>query len=96
MAKQPALNLVLERFPATLELAVTAMAFATLLGIPLGIIAAIKRDGFIDRLTMMLAVLGQSVPNFWLGMMLILIFASLLHWLPSSGRGTWQHLLMPA
>lgn len=94
--KQPALNLVLERFPATLELAVTAMAFATLLGIPLGIIAAIKRDGFIDRLTMMLAVLGQSVPNFWLGMMLILIFASLLHWLPSSGRGTWQHLLMPA
>ncbi len=94
--KQPAMNLVLERFPATVELAALAMVMATVLGVPMGIFAAIKRDGVIDRLTMMLAVLGQSIPNFWMGMMLILLFASLLHWLPSSGRGSWQHILMPA
>ncbi len=94
--KQPALNLILERFPATLTLTAVSLALAVLAGLPLGIIAAVRKDGTIDRVTMLVAVFGQSIPNFWLGLMLILTFAVTLHWLPSSGQGTWQHVVMPA
>ena len=72
------------------------MVIAILLAIPLGIVSAIKRNSLVDRLAMLLAVVGQSVPNFWLGIMLIFLFAVTLHWLPSSGKGSWRHILMPA
>lgn len=94
--KQPALDLVLERLPATLELTALAMLIAIVVAIPLGILAAIHKDSLIDRLSMMLAVIGQSAPNFWIGIILIYVFAVYLQWLPSSGRGTWKHLIMPA
>ena len=83
---QPALGLVLERLPATLELAVGALLLSILIAVPLGIAAAVRRGSSIDWLASMLAVAGQSMPIFLLGLLLILIFAVNLHWLPSSGR----------
>ncbi len=83
----PALQLVLERMPATLELAVFATLLALLLGIPLGLWAALKPGSVIDRTIMSVSILGFSLPTFWLGLMLIVVFAVQLGWLPASGRG---------
>ena len=94
--KQPAIDLVLGRLPATLELSALAMLIATAVAIPLGILAAVRKDSIFDRLSMVLAVVGQSAPNFWIGIILIFVFAVYLRWLPSSGRGTWMHVIMPA
>ncbi len=93
--RQPALPLLLERLPATLKLAGVAMAFALVIGIPIGILAAVKRDSFFDAAGMATALVGQSVPSFWMGLMLIFIFAVGLRWLPPSGTGSWQHLVLP-
>lgn len=93
---QPALGLVLERFPATIELAAGALLIAILVGIPLGIISAIKRNSIVDTLAMVLSMLGQSVPVFWLGIMLILLFAVRWQIFPPFGRGGLNHLLLPA
>lgn len=90
-----ALDVVMERVPHTLLLGGTALAFALLLGIPLGIAAAVRRNSAIDRFTMGFAVLGFSLPNFFLGILMIFGFAMTLRWLPSSGSGTWQHMVMP-
>jgi ABC-type dipeptide/oligopeptide/nickel transport system permease component len=92
----PALPLIAERLPATLQLTVTAMLAAILLAIPLGVISATHRGSPIDLLTMTVALVGQAVPNFWLSIMAILLFAVTLGWLPTSGRGTWLHVVMPA
>ena len=92
----PALPLIAERLPATFQLTVTAMVVAILLAIPLGIISATHRGTPIDLLTMTIALVGQAVPNFWLSIMAILLFAVTLGWLPTSGRGTWLHVVMPA
>ena len=92
----PALPLIAERLPATFQLTVTAMLVAILLAIPLGVISATHRGSPIDLLTMTVALVGQAVPNFWLAIMAILLFAVTLGWLPSSGRGTWLHVVMPA
>lgn len=89
-------ELVMERMPATLQLTFTALLISIIIALPVGIIAAVKRDTWIDRTVMIGAMWGQSVPNFWLGYMLILIFGVWLRWLPVSGRGSWQHLIMPA
>jgi peptide/nickel transport system permease protein len=94
--REPALALVLERFPATLQLTLAGMAIALAIAIPLGVIAAIRRYSFLDNLCTMLAVSGQAMPLFWLGLMLIILFSVKLHLLPASGRGTLSHLLMPA
>jgi peptide/nickel transport system permease protein len=94
--REPALTLVLERFPATLQLTFAGMAIALAIAIPLGVIAAIRRYSFLDNLCTMLAVSGQAMPLFWLGLMLIILFSVKLHLLPASGRGTLFHLLMPA
>jgi ABC-type dipeptide/oligopeptide/nickel transport system permease component len=83
---QPALSLVLERLPATLELTLGALLLSILVAVPLGIAAAVRRGSLIDWLASILAVAGQSTPIFLLGLLLILIFAVNLHWLPSSGR----------
>jgi peptide/nickel transport system permease protein len=92
----PALRVVLDRLPATVTLTVTATAIAVLLAIPSGVLAAMTRGKWTDRAVMGLAVLGQSVPTFWLGMMMILLLAVRFPLLPVSGRGTLAHLVMPA
>jgi len=94
--QQPALGLVLERMPATLELTMAAMAIAVCVAIPLGILAAVKRNSLLDHLAMVLALLGQSMPVYWLGIMFILLFAVRLSFLPAFGSGSWQHLVLPA
>jgi len=91
-----AMRLVLERFPATLTLAATALALAIVTAVPMAILAASSRDSLIDRSSLLLSVIGQSFPTFWLGIMLILIFSERLELLPPSGRGTWRHLVMPS
>ena len=84
--RTPALGVVLERFPATLELTLFAMLIALLAGIPLGVMAALRHGRPLDGAIMLLAMLGQSMPSFWLGLLLILSVGLKLHWLPISGR----------
>jgi len=93
--RDPALGLVLDRLPATLQLAGLAVAAAILLGVPLGVLTAVKRDTPWDTVVTSLALIGQSTPVFWVGVMSILLFAVRLRWLPSSGIGTWEHLVLP-
>lgn len=92
----PVMELVLERLPASLELAVAAMALALIIAVPIGIISAIWRGTWIDMGSMLGALFGLSMPHFWLGIMLMLFFSVYLGWLPTSGRGTLAQLCMPA
>lgn len=93
--KQPAMELLVERMPATFELTFSAMLFAIVIGIPLGIISAVKQGTALDTLCVGLATIGQSVPLFWLGLMLMLVFSVFLGILPTSGRGTYKQLILP-
>ena len=93
---QSSLPLIAARLPATLQLTLTAMLLAIVLAVPLGVLAATHRGGKLDLLTMGVALFGQSVPNFWLAIMMILLFAVSWGWLPTSGRGGWTHVVMPA
>lgn len=94
--QRPAMELVLERVPATALLAVAAMAWSTLLGFVFGIVGAVWRDGWADLAVRLIALSGQAVPVFWLGLLLIILFSLRLRWLPASGIGGWQHLILPA
>jgi len=94
--QQPVTAQIAERLPATAELASAAMLVAVALALPLGLIAAVWRGGWVDQSAMGLALVGISVPGFWLGPLLALIFAVELGWLPVSGRGTLAHLVLPA
>lgn len=93
---QPAFEMVWERSGKTALLGLTALGFALLIGLPMGALAAMRRDGWVDRTVMSLAVFGFSMPNFFLGILLILIFSLQLRVLPSSGSDSWAHLAMPA
>jgi peptide/nickel transport system permease protein len=93
---EPAFHLVLERLPATFELAGAALAIALCLSIPIGIVSAVRRNTIVDYTSTVVALLGQSMPTFWLGIMLILVFSVQLGLLPSSGRGGVEHLVLPA
>ena len=111
-ASVPAITLILERMPATLELALTATVIAVVLGIPLGLLAGLKPQSWIGRSIMAGSILGFSLPTFWVGLMLIMVFSVQLGWLPTTGRGdtvdvfgipvsflTWdglRHLILPA
>lgn len=95
-AMRPVLPYVLERLPATLELAGGALLLSTGLGIPLGVLAAARRHSVWDGLSLNLALLAQSTPNFWLGLILIAVFSVKLHLLPVSGRGDLRHLVLPS
>lgn len=92
---QPAMSLVLARAPATLSLAASGFLVALVLAIPTGILAATHRDGLLDAASRVLALLGQAVPSFWLGIMLILVFSVRLVWLPAFGAGGLDHLVLP-
>jgi len=92
----PALDLVAERIGATLLLTGSALALAVGVGVPAGVLAAIRRNGAIDRMVMSVAVFGFAMPNFFFGILLILLFTMNLRWLPSSGMGGIEHLIMPA
>jgi len=92
---RPAMDMVEERLPATLQLAGLSMAFALLIGIPIGVFSAVKRGRSIDYVARLGAVLGQSMPGFWLGIMLIYLFAVELDWVPTSGRGGIEHYILP-
>ncbi|HYB41202.1 MAG TPA: ABC transporter permease, partial [Candidatus Methylomirabilis sp.] len=94
--RAPALRVVVERLPATIQLALAAMALTVALGVSIGIAAAVRRGTCCDYAGTALAVLGQSLPNFWLGIMLILLFGVALRWLPTSGFAGWRHLILPA
>lgn len=89
----PAIKLILERLPATMELALSAMLIAVLLGIPLGLWAGMRPDSWPGRLIMSGSILGFSLPTFWVGLMLIMVFSVQLGWLPSNGRGETRELL---
>jgi len=95
-ADTPAFRLVLERMPPTIYLTFAGLGVALLIALPLGVLAALKRHSFLDNVCTMLAVGGQAMPIFWLGIMLIIVFAVRLRMLPASGYGTWQHFVMPA
>jgi peptide/nickel transport system permease protein len=109
---EPAIRLILSRMPATMELALAALVMAIVIGLPLGLYAGLKPDSRISRGIMAVSILGFSLPTFWVGLMLILVFAVQLGWLPATGRGPttvilgietsltslkgWQHIALPA
>ncbi len=94
--EQGAGGAVMARLPATIYLAGVSLALALAIGIPLGVLSAIKRDSALDTGSKIFALLGQSLPNFWLGLMMIWVFAVKLGWLPTSGTGGFKHFVMPA
>ena len=94
--KIPAMQLMVERLPASLELATAAMLIALVVAIPIGIVSAVRRGSLLDMGSMLGALFGLSMPHFWLGIMLILLFSVQLGWLPTSGRGGLSHLIMPS
>ena len=93
--RRPAITLVLERMPATLQLTIVALFIALLIAIPTGIISAIRRGTVLDNLSVGFALLGQCVPTFWLGLVLILLLAVTFPLLPPSGSGSWEYLILP-
>ena len=96
VAQRPALGLVLERMPMTLWLAASGLFLAIILSIPLGVLAAVRRNRLPDHSASIFAVLGQAMPLFWLDIMLIIIFAVKLRLLPASGAGIFKHIILPA
>lgn len=94
--REGALDLVLGRLPATMQLTFVAMGVAVVVAVPLGVVAATHKDSAASLAASLLGLLGQSMPTFWLGIMMILLFSVGLRWLPASGRGSLVHLIMPA
>lgn len=94
--QRPALEMVFERLPASLTLALCALSLSLSIGIPLGVLAAGKRGSKTDLGIRILTLFGQSVPVFWLGIILMYLFSVQLRWLPTSGAGGWRHLILPA
>ncbi|MBM6594029.1 ABC transporter permease [Microvirga pudoricolor] len=93
---EPALPIVLEAFPATILLATSALAFSILTAVPLGILAALRRDTWVDTFASGIAVIGQAMPVYWSGLLFILLFSTTLRWLPSMGGEGWLALILPA
>ncbi len=96
VSKQDVMKIYLQRLPNTLKLASMTMIFATLIALPLGIIAAVNQNSWIDTLSMVLALIGLSMPNFWLGLLLIILFSLKLGWFPSGGNVGFRSIILPA
>ncbi len=94
-SRRPVLDEVLRRLPATVELAGYAMIFAVILGVGMGVVASMRPNSWLDQIIGALSAFGISVPVFFLGLLLMMVFAARLQWLPPSGRGTWSHLVLP-
>jgi peptide/nickel transport system permease protein len=94
--QMPALQLILDRLPATIQLAACGLLFSVALAVPIGVLSAVHRGGWIDRIGRVFAMLGQAMPAFWVGLLLILVFAVQLNWLPAFGHGTPAHVVLPA
>lgn len=94
--RQPVASLVFDRLPVTMTLGALSIGFALLLSIPLGVVAAMRPNSWIDRAALTLAVIGQAMPSFWFALLLILWFGVQLRWLPISGSDTWAHFVLPA
>jgi peptide/nickel transport system permease protein len=92
----PAREILFERFPATLELAGAAFLLSVFVGVPLGILSAVKRDSIVDHFGKFFAIAGIATPNFWIAIMLVLLFGAILGWLPTYGRGGLDHFILPA
>ena len=88
-------TLIAERMPVTLTLGLTGLSLALLISIPMGILAAVRENTNFDRAVQMVALIGQAMPSFWLGLLLMIIFGLTLGWLPISGTGSWEHFVMP-
>jgi peptide/nickel transport system permease protein len=88
-------TLIAERMPVTLTLGLVGLAIALVVSIPLGILAAVRENSWVDRLVQLVAMLGQAMPSFWLGLILMITFGLQLGWLPISGTGSWEHYVMP-
>src|SRR5438093_1213119 len=95
LTRRPVVEHIWERLPATVELGFVAMFLSVLIGVPLGMYSAVRRGGLLDIGARVFAVLGQSMPTFWLGLMLILFFGVLMGVLPAGGRGGIQHVILP-
>jgi len=95
-SRRPVVEEIRDRLPATVELALAGLAIAVALGVSLGVVAAVRRGSVFDSLAVAVALVGVSVPVFWMGFLLMIVFALELGWLPASGRGTWRHLVLPA
>ncbi len=94
--RQPVFDLIMERFPNTALLAVCAVLVSLVIAFPLGIFSALRQRTAVDYLSLGFSILGISMPVFWLGPLLILVFAVQLHWLPVTGMGSWKHLVLPS
>ncbi|WLE00996.1 ABC transporter permease (plasmid) [Agrobacterium leguminum] len=93
--KVPVFDLISQRIGVTMLLGVLGISFALILSIPLGVLAAVKPNSIFDRLSLFLAVVGQAIPSFWGGLLLIVLFSIKLRWLPASGSGSWNNFVMP-
>ncbi|BBK39268.1 peptide ABC transporter permease [Allostella sp. ATCC 35155] len=94
--RRPVATLLAERLPVTMTLGLCALAFALLVSIPLGVVAALKPNSGVDRVALSISVLGQALPTFWFALMMIILFGVVLRWLPISGSDTWLHFVMPS
>jgi peptide/nickel transport system permease protein len=94
--RAPVADLIGEALPKTFQLGLAAFTFAIVFGIPIGVLSATRPGGWFDRIGKGIALAGQSVPNFWLGILLVLFFAVRLGWLPAFGYGSWKHFVLPA
>jgi ABC-type dipeptide/oligopeptide/nickel transport system permease component len=94
--RQPAADVVIGYLPATAELGLTAFVLALLIAIPIGVVSAVRRNSLVDQITMAVALVGQSAPTFFVGILLILLLSLKAGWLPTSGRGDWTHIVLPA
>lgn len=96
ITRRPVYDEIASRFPNTLKLAALGVLVAVLIGVPVGIISATRQYSIFDNVSMIFALIGVSMPNFWQGLLLILLFSVNLNWLPSSGFDTWKHMILPA
>ena len=94
--RRPARDILFDRLPATIQLAAAGMALAVVMGVPLGILSAVKRDSIFDKIGKLFAVVGMAAPQFWVAIMLILLFGAIFKVLPTYGRGGPDHFILPA